>query len=71
METTKRKFTYISHDAYGQDKHTGFKSSYIHKYLLSYQDKAECHILSRNVASQKAFYSLQGAGIKHQGISPE
>ena len=44
------------------------------KYLgttLSYQDKAKCHILSRNVASQKAFYSLQGAGLKFQGISPE
>ena len=44
------------------------------KYLgttLSYHDKAKCHILSRNVASQKAFYSLQGAGLKFQGISPD
>ena len=38
---------------------------------LSYHDKAKCHILSHNVASQKAFYSLQGAGLKFQGISPE
>ena len=38
---------------------------------LSYQDKAKHHILPRNVSSQKAFYSLQGTGIKYQGICPE
>ena len=44
------------------------------KYLgtvISFHDRGKYHILSRTAAAQKAYFSLQGAGIKYRGVTPK
>ena len=33
--------------------------------------KGDCHLASRKVAAEKAYYSLQGAGLKFNGLNPK
>ena len=34
-------------------------------------DNGKCHLESRMQSAQKAFYSLQGAGLHYNGVNPE